>query len=473
MSKQPVRKRLFRVFTLSLLVLLVGGGAALLYQFQIGLTATHASSDSVVRPPSLPAAFVNQVFARVGSPMAGTGQAVEAASRAQNIDDAFALAVWWTETSDGAAGVGLAYRNPGSVRGSIGYPSAADGYTIYPSYTAAVTYWFGMLKKNYIDRGLTTVSSIAHPYVGTSTSNLWAGKVISLMQTYRAETPPPTPTPTATPTLQANMVRKANEIGQRNALAQETPDPAQPQPQTLKPNQAITPAVTTGSTALSARTTNIIVLLTLIMALIVGLWAWSIHRRYSNREKIAHLLESEGIQQTLTGVPAPPPPSYGSYSKMLNNTGDLNRYTPNTDTLVASSDLPASSFLTEDPALARLIEASTEPLPSFAKPQPEYLPVAQSRAHTADQLSWPVMPISSAELEQPADQLAFPQPAMPYTNAWEQLQHLPKTPLPPVPQAATWKQEQQAGVAATRGRSNGLLSRYREMQTQDQSGEAS
>src|SRR5258708_19326536 len=41
-------------------------------------------------------------------------------SRQYQIDDAFALSVWWTETNDGAAGVGLADRNPGSVRGSVG-----------------------------------------------------------------------------------------------------------------------------------------------------------------------------------------------------------------------------------------------------------------------------------------------------------------------------------------------------------------
>ena len=86
--------------------------------------------------------------------MAGTGKLVEQTSRQTNIDDAFALAVWWTETNDGAAGVGLADRNPGSVRGSAGYPSAFDGYTIYPSYSAAVGYWFKMIRNNYVNRGL-------------------------------------------------------------------------------------------------------------------------------------------------------------------------------------------------------------------------------------------------------------------------------------------------------------------------------
>lgn len=149
-----------------------------------------ASDLSVVGKPSLPAATVDMILKDLGSPMSGLGQVVEQASQQTNIDDAFALAVWWTETNDGAAGVGLADRNPGSVRGSVGYPSAFDGYTIYPSYSAAIVYWFNMLKNIYVNRGLNTVYLISHPYVGTSSSPLWAGKVVALMLRYRGEAPP-------------------------------------------------------------------------------------------------------------------------------------------------------------------------------------------------------------------------------------------------------------------------------------------
>ena len=149
-----------------------------------------ASDLSVVGKPSLPAATVDMILKDLGSPMSGLGQVVEQASQQTNIDDAFALAVWWTETNDGAAGVGLADRNPGSVRGSVGYPSAFDGYTIYPSYSAAIVYWFNMLKNIYVNRGLNTVYLISHPYVGTSSSPLWAGKVVALMFKYRGEAPP-------------------------------------------------------------------------------------------------------------------------------------------------------------------------------------------------------------------------------------------------------------------------------------------
>jgi len=197
-----------------MLILLIGGGAALLWETQhvAGLQgAAHASGDvSVSRLPTLSAATVDTIFARLGSPMVGTGKLVEQTSRQTNIDDAFALAVWWTETNDGAAGVGRADRNPGSVRGSVGYPSAFDGYTIYPSYSAAIVYWFNMIRNNYVNRGLGTVYSIARPYVGTTSYPLWAGKVIALMYKYRGIAPPPAATPKPKPTVNPIIVAQNN-----------------------------------------------------------------------------------------------------------------------------------------------------------------------------------------------------------------------------------------------------------------------
>jgi hypothetical protein len=278
MSKRPVQKHLFRVLTLSLVILLAGGGIALLYQWHLGSISSYASSDNVVGQPSLPAANVDAIFRQMGSPMVGTGKAVEAASRAQNIDDAFALAVWWTETNDGAAGVGLADRNPGSVRGSTGYPSAYDGYTIYPSYSAAVTYWFMMLKKVYIARGLTTVSAISHPYVGTSTSDLWAGKVITLMQRYRAEAPPPAPTATPVPTIAPDITRQGKQ------LAREQQQQGQSKSTYYPPaSQNAQTQTASASQGLSGNMRTALVLFDLLLALALGLWAWSVNRRYAGR----------------------------------------------------------------------------------------------------------------------------------------------------------------------------------------------
>jgi hypothetical protein len=210
----------------SLLVVLVGGLLTLVWHEQhrpIG----HAAGDSVVGPPSLPAATVDAIFSSLGSPMAGTGQVVETASRNTNIDDAFALAVWWAETNDGMAGVGLGYHNPGGVQASPNYPR--NGYTIYPSYAEAVTDWFSIVQSRYINQGLTSVYTICYPYVGTSGALNWANKVMNYMTSYRASAPPPptptptptiVPTPTSVPTVAAKP--KANTLPQQKAHQQPT-----------------------------------------------------------------------------------------------------------------------------------------------------------------------------------------------------------------------------------------------------------
>jgi len=191
-------KSIFYLLALSLVILLIGGGIALLLQHR---EPSQADGVSLVGPPSLAASTVNAIFTRLGSPLAGNGDLIVRASRNMQIDDAFALAVWWTETNDGEAGTGSAYgdRNPAGVRGSPGYPSDFSGYTIYPSYAAAIVYWFGMIRHNYVNRGLNTVYAISYPYVGTSSSPLWAAKVTRLMLQYRGEAPPPTAIPTINP----------------------------------------------------------------------------------------------------------------------------------------------------------------------------------------------------------------------------------------------------------------------------------
>lgn len=149
---------------------------------------SHAEDPSVLGPTRLDSTLVNSIFQHAGSPMNGTGDVVVQASRETNIDAAFALAVWWAETNDGAAGVGINNHNPGGVRSSSGYPVDSGNFTVYPSYGAAIEDWFQIVKSRYIDRGLTTVASISGPYVGGNTGS-WVSKVINYMNTYRAQAP--------------------------------------------------------------------------------------------------------------------------------------------------------------------------------------------------------------------------------------------------------------------------------------------
>ena len=203
-SQRPRRKVIF--VGISLLVVLLGSCLTLLWQSQ-HVQKGLADDSVVVGAPSLPAATVDAILQQNGSPMTGTGQVVAQQASQYNIDDAFALAVWYVETSDGAAGVGSADLNPGSVRGSASYPSASDGYTIYPSYSAAIADWFRLISTNYVGSGLTSVYTIAPSYVGTSSSGSWAAKVVNLMATYRGAAPPTTAVSTPTPTPQLQPFR--------------------------------------------------------------------------------------------------------------------------------------------------------------------------------------------------------------------------------------------------------------------------
>ena len=187
-QRRHTSKRSFIFLVLSTLIVLLVGTLTLLAGQRV---SSRADAGYVVGPPTLPAATVDQILTRMGSPLVGTGVVVEQAARNANIDDAFALAVWWTETNDGAAGVGLADRNPGSIRGNPGYPAAFDGYTIYPSYAAAINDWFTLLRNRYVNRGLTSAYTICYPYVGTTGAASWAGKVVNLMLRYHGEAPAP------------------------------------------------------------------------------------------------------------------------------------------------------------------------------------------------------------------------------------------------------------------------------------------
>lgn len=273
-SSQQSQRRSMLFLLLSTLVILLGGMITLLWQQQFR-EQTQADSAYVVGPPTLPAETVNSILA--GTPMAGTGAVIEEASRNTNIDDAFALGVWWTETNDGAAGVGLSYRNPGGVRSSAGYAVGGGGYTIYPSYAAAINDWFDIVESRYINRGLTSVYTICYPYVGTSGALSWANKVFNLMVRYHAMAPAPTPTPTPTLPPTPSPTPKPRDWQQEQPVTIVQPKHTKSSaPSVTKPKPA---PVSASVPVLSARDQNLVVGIGLLGSTVLAGFGVIVRRR--------------------------------------------------------------------------------------------------------------------------------------------------------------------------------------------------
>lgn len=364
--QQCLLQRLFQLFMLSTVIILIGGGVALLWTNQQGhhtgqpvRAVSDAGDVSVVGSPTLSATTIDSIFTRLGSSMAGTGKLVEQTSRQTNIDDAFALGVWWTETSDAEAGVGLAYHNPGSVRGSVGYPSGAMGYTIYPSYSAAIVYWFNLLRSDYVNRGLSTVYAIGRPYVGTTSYPLWAGKVINLMFSYRGIAPPPpafTPTPRPKPTIDpsvvvANMARQYKErkltlVLQSRATSGLSALPGQGLAQEM--SQQDTRGTPPDSPPLSGASELIIVLFGLLIALGIALYGLKLKVPVVNVKTESSqtgqqqvdaplLLQSDGERPSTDNLPVLPTntglPVYESFAPSTDNLSTTSEQSRVTDAL--------------------------------------------------------------------------------------------------------------------------------------------
>ena len=307
MERKQVRPTIFLIGFI--LIILLGAATTFFWQTHSELPARAAGGD-VIGPPTLPAATVDSILANMGSPMVGTGAVIEQASRQTNIDDAFALAVWWTETNDGAAGVGLADRNPGSMRGSYGYPAAFDGYTIYSSYSAGIIDWFNVVRSRYVDRGLTSAYTICYPYVGTSSSYQWAIKVVNLMIRYHGEAPPPpTPTPTPIPTPDAVRIQhiQVHAVKPKPALMGLTREVHIPgnvvAPVTTRPRTTVNVSVHVASTPPAS---PFIILSGLLAALLIALWGMRIGWGISTLPASSATIQSSAafIARDMTPLPA-------------------------------------------------------------------------------------------------------------------------------------------------------------------------
>lgn len=126
---------------------------------------------SILGPPTVSAAFIDQVLAANNSPAVGNGQAIYNDGVKYGIDPAFALAFFMHESSFGTAGIAQLTLSPGNLR-CIPNADCVGGYAAFPSWSAGFDAWYQLIRSLYVDTwGLTTIDQIIPRYAPLTDNN--------------------------------------------------------------------------------------------------------------------------------------------------------------------------------------------------------------------------------------------------------------------------------------------------------------
>ncbi|MEO8954679.1 MAG: hypothetical protein ABI396_14000 [Ktedonobacteraceae bacterium] len=137
----------------------------------------RASSYSVLGPPTVSAAFINQVLASNHSPAAGKGQALFDDGVNYGIDPVFALAFFMHESSFGTTGIAQYTLSLGNERCIAGFP-CYNGFTVFPTWEAGFIGWYSLIRNLYVGTWhLSTVEEIIPTYAPSSDHNNVAGYI--------------------------------------------------------------------------------------------------------------------------------------------------------------------------------------------------------------------------------------------------------------------------------------------------------
>jgi len=138
-----------------------------------------SSSSSLRGGPSLSAAFIDQVLSYYHSPAVGLGQALYADSERFGIDDAYALAFFWHESSFGRAGVARFTHALGNIICTPGFPSCYGRFRSYASWEDGALDWYRLLAQEYLPAGRVTLDQIV-PVYAPSTENSVPGYIAAV-----------------------------------------------------------------------------------------------------------------------------------------------------------------------------------------------------------------------------------------------------------------------------------------------------
>ena len=131
----------------------------------------QTSSYSILGPPTVSAAFIDQVLAANNSPAAGSGQAIYNEGLKYGIDPVFALAFFMHESSFGTAGMAQVTLSLGNLR-CIPNADCISGYAAFPNWNAGFDAWYQLIRNLYVASwGLTTVDQIIPRYAPPTDNN--------------------------------------------------------------------------------------------------------------------------------------------------------------------------------------------------------------------------------------------------------------------------------------------------------------
>ena len=122
------------------------------------------SGDSVLGPPTISAAKIDQVLATYNSPAEGKGQAMYDLGIKYGIDPAYCLAFFIHESTAGTKGVATVTKSIGNIRVTPGYQDY-QGYRKYNSWDEGIEDWYKLIRDLYINEWkLVTLQQIIPVY---------------------------------------------------------------------------------------------------------------------------------------------------------------------------------------------------------------------------------------------------------------------------------------------------------------------
>ncbi len=158
-------------------------------------TAGNVRGMSVVGPPSVSPALIEQVLAKYDSPAAGKGQVIYDLGVKYGIDPAFLLAFFIHESSAGTSARWAGRKPNGTTTHNVGNIVCTTGWRChgrfrdYASWEAGIEDWYRLIRDLYIGEwGRTTVEAIIPKYAPASDNNdeaRYIGQVRTMVEGWR------------------------------------------------------------------------------------------------------------------------------------------------------------------------------------------------------------------------------------------------------------------------------------------------